>query len=218
MDCSPPGFPVHYQLPELAQTHVHQVGNAIQPSHPLSSPSPATHSGTLAWKIPWAEAPGRLQSMGLQSQTLLSNFTFFFSSCLQSFPTSGFFPMSHFFASGGQSTRASASASVLPINIWGWFPLIFDHWFDLFAVQGSLDSLVQYHNSKASVLQHSALFLVQLSPLYMTTGKIIALTIWNFVGKVMSLLSDTLSRFVIAFLPRSNCLLMSWCSHRPQWF
>ena len=66
MDCSVPGFPVHYQLPELAQTHVHQVGDTIQPSHPLSSPSPATHSSTLAWKIPWAEAPGRLQSMGLQ--------------------------------------------------------------------------------------------------------------------------------------------------------
>ena len=118
--------------------------------------------------------------------------------------------MSQLFIPCSQSTRASASASVLPINIWDWFPLIFDHWFDLFAVQGSLDSLVQYHNSKASVLQHSALFLVQLSPLYMTTGKIIALTIWNFVGKVMFLLFNMLSRLVIAFLPRSKRLLILW--------
>ena len=66
MDCSVPGFPVHYQLPELAQTHVHQVSDAIQSSHPLSSLSPAIHSSTLACKIPWAVAPGRLQSMGLQ--------------------------------------------------------------------------------------------------------------------------------------------------------
>ena len=85
-------------------------------------------------------------------------------------------------------------------------------WLDLLAVQGSLKSLVQYHNSKASILQHSALFMVQLSLSYMTTGKTIALTTWHFVGKVMSLLFsiNTLSMFVIAFLPRSKCLLISW--------
>ena len=82
-------------------------------------------------------------------------------------------------------------------------------WFDL-EVQGTLKSLLQHHNSKASILQHSALFMVQLSHLYMATGKTIALTIWTFVGKVMSLLFNTLSRFVIAFLPRSKHLLISW--------
>ena len=83
-------------------------------------------------------------------------------------------------------------------------------WFDFHAVQATLKSLHQHHNSKASVLCCSAFFMVQLSHLYMTTGKTIALTIWTFVGKVMSLLFNTLSRFVIAFLPRSKCLLISW--------
>ena len=83
-------------------------------------------------------------------------------------------------------------------------------WLDLLAVQGTLKSLLQYHSSKASILQHSAFFTVQLSHPYMTTGKIIALTRWTFVGKVMSLVFNVLSRFVIAFLPRSKCLLISW--------
>ena len=83
-------------------------------------------------------------------------------------------------------------------------------WLDLLAVQGTLKSLLQYHISIASVLQHSALFIVQLSHLHMTTGKTIALTRWTFVGKVMSLLFNMLSRFVIAFLPRSKHLLISW--------
>ena len=77
-------------------------------------------------------------------------------------------------------------------------------WFDLPAVQGTLESLLQQHSSKASILQHSALFMVQLSHLFMTSGKTIALTMWTFVGKVMSLLFDMLSRFVIAFLPRES--------------
>ena len=98
-----------------------------------------------------------------------------FSSCLQSFPASGSFPNSLPFASGGQSIRASASATVFPKNIQGRSPLGLT-WFDLFVVQGTLKSLVQHHNSKASVLQHSASFMVQLSHLYMTTGKTIALT------------------------------------------
>ena len=83
-------------------------------------------------------------------------------------------------------------------------------WFDLLAVQGTLKSLLQHHSSKASVLQHSAFFLVQLSHPYRTTGKTIPLTIQTFVGKVMSLLFNMLSRFVIAFLPRSKRLLISW--------
>ena len=83
-------------------------------------------------------------------------------------------------------------------------------WFDRLAVQGTLKSLLQHHSSKASILRHSAFFMVQLSHLHMTTGKTIALTRWTFVGKVMSLLFNMLSRLVIAFLPRSKCLLISW--------
>ena len=81
---------------------------------------------------------------------------------------------------------------------------------DLLAVQGSLKSLLPHHSSKASILQHSAFFTVQISHPYMTTGKTIALTRWTFVGKVMSLLFNMLSRLVMTFLPRSKCLLISW--------
>ena len=81
---------------------------------------------------------------------------------------------------------------------------------DLLAVQGTLKSLLQHHSSKASILWHSAFFIVQLSHPFMTTGKTIALTRWTFVGKVMSLLFKMLSRLVITFLPRSKCLLISW--------
>ena len=83
-------------------------------------------------------------------------------------------------------------------------------WMDLFAVQGTLKSLLQHHSSKPSILHCSGFFIVQLSHPYMTTGKTIALTRWTFVGKVMSLLLNMLSRLVITFLPRSKCLLISW--------
>ena len=83
-------------------------------------------------------------------------------------------------------------------------------WLDLFADQGTFKSLLQHHNSKASILWCSAFFIIQLSHPYMTTGKYIALTRWTFVGKVMSLLLNILSRLVITFLPRSKCLLISW--------
>ena len=83
-------------------------------------------------------------------------------------------------------------------------------WFNLLAVQGTLKSLLQHHSSKASVLWRSAFFMVQLSHPYMTTGKTIALTRWTFVGKVMSLLFNMLSMFVVAFLPRSKHLVISW--------
>ena len=194
-------------------------------------------------------------------------------SCFQSFPASGSFPMSQFFASGGQSIGTSASAFVLPVNIQGSFRI---DWFDLLAVQGTLKSLLQHHSSKASILWHSAFFMVQLlHPLgfpcgsagkesacnegdlgsipglgrspgeekvyplqysgldnsmncihgvakshtqlskfhshpYITIGKIIALTRQTLVSKVMSLLFNMLSRLVIAFLPRSKHLLISW--------
>ena len=84
------------------------------------------------------------------------------------------------------------------------------HWFDLLAVQGTLKSLLQHHSPKPSILQCSAFFIVQLSHPYMTTGKAIALTIWTIIGKVISLLFNMLSRLVIAFLPRSKCILISW--------
>ena len=83
-------------------------------------------------------------------------------------------------------------------------------WFDLLAVQGTLESLLQHHSLKASILWHSAFFIVELSHLYMTTGKNIALTRWTFVSKVISLIFNILSRLVIVFLPKSKCLLISW--------
>ena len=83
-------------------------------------------------------------------------------------------------------------------------------WLNLLAVQGTLKSLLQHHSSKASILQCSAFFMVQLSHPYMTTGKTIALTRWTFVGKIMSLLFNMLSRLVVTFLPRSKHLLISW--------
>ena len=116
--------------------------------------------------------------------------------------------MNRLFTSGGQSIGASASASVLPVNIQGWFPLALT---GLISLQSKgLSSLLQHHSSKASTLHRSAFFMVQLSHPYMITGKIIALTIWTFVDNVMSLLFNTLSRFAIAFLSRGKCLLISW--------
>ena len=107
-----------------------------------------------------------------------------FSSCLQSFPASGSFQMSWLFASGDQSIGASASASVLPVKYSGLISFRID-WSDLLAVQGTLKSLLQHYSSKASILLHSAFFTVQLSHLYMTTGKNIALTIRTFVCKAL---------------------------------
>ena len=102
-------------------------------------------------------------------------------------------------------------------NRWGksrnsgrFYFLVRTDWFDLFVVQGTLNSFLQHHSSKASIPQRSAFIMVQLSHPYMTTGKIIALTRLTFVGKVMSLLFNMLSRFVIAFLPRSKCRSISW--------
>ena len=107
------------------------------------------------------------------------------SSCLQSFPESGSFPMSQFFASGGKSN--SFSFTISPSNEYSGLISFRIDWLDLLAVQGTLKSLLQHHSSKASILQSSAFFIVQLSHPYMTTGKNIALTRWTFEGKVMSL-------------------------------
>ena len=113
--------------------------------------------------------------------------------------------MSQLSASGGQSIGVSASTSVPHNEHLGLISFRMD-WLDLLAVQGTLKSLLQYHSSKASILLRSAFFIVQLSPLYITTGKTIALTRRTFVGKVTSLLFNMLSRLVITFLPRSKVL------------
>ena len=124
--------------------------------------------------------------------------------------------MSQLFTWGGQNIGVSASASVLPMNwlISGMISFRMD-WLDLFAVQGTLKSLLQHRSSKASVLRCSAFFTVQLSHPYMITGKTIALTRRTFVSKVISLLSNMVSRLVITFLPRSKCLLISWLQLLP---
>ena len=103
----------------------------------------------------------------------------------------------------------SFSFSISPSNKYSGLISFRIDCFDLLAVQGTLKSLLQHHSSKASILWHSAFFMVQLSHPHMTTGKTIALTRWTFVGKVMSLLFNMLSRLVITFLPRSKCLLIS---------
>ena len=154
--------------PELAHTHVHRVGDAIQPSHLL---------------LPLLLLPSVFPSIRV------------------------FSIVSQFFASGGQSIRVSASTSVLPMNIQDWFPLD--------GLVGSpccpRDSQVSSpnHSSKASILQHSAFFIVQLSHPYMTTGKIIALTRWILLAKEC-LFFNILSRLITAFLLRNKRLLISW--------
>ena len=154
-----------------------------------SSPTPGVYSNSC---------PSSLWCYPITSFSVVS-----FSSCLQSFPAAGSFLMSQFFASGGQSIGISASGSVLPMNIQDWSPLGL-------TVQGTLKSLLQYHSSKASILWHSAFFTIQLSHPHMTPGKTIALTRRTFVGKVLSLRLNMLSRLVITFLPRSKRLLISW--------
>ena len=168
-DCSTPGLPVHHQLPELAQTHVHQVDDAIQPSHPLSSPSP----------------PASI----FPSIMIFSNESVLPIRCPK------------YWSFSFSISRSSEYSGLISFRM---------DWLDLLAVQGTLKSLLQHHSSKASILQCSAFFIVQLSYPYITTGKTIALARWTFVGKVMSLLFNMLSRLVIAFLPRSKCLLILW--------
>ena len=124
------------------------------------------------------------------------------------FPSIRDFQMSQPSPSGDQSIGVSTSTSVLPMTP-GLTSFRMD-WLDLLGVQGTFKSLLQHHSSKASILWRLAFFLVQLSHPYMTTGKTIALTRWTFVGKVMSLLYNILSRLVITFLPRSKHLLISW--------
>ena len=166
MNRSTPGLPVHHQLPEFTQTRIHRVSDAIQPSHPLSSPSPIppsirvfSNKSTLCMRWP-------------------KYWSFSFS---------------------------IISSKAIP----GLISFGMD-WLALLAVQGTLKSLLQHQVSKASILQCSGFFRVQLSHPYMTTGKTIALMRWTFVGKATSLLFNMLSRLVISFHPRSIHLLISW--------
>ena len=123
--------------------------------------------------------------------------------------------MNQFSTSGVQSIGVSTSASVNSSNEYSGLISFRIDWLDLLAVQGTLKSLLQHHSSKASILQSSTFFIFQLSHPYLTTGKTIALTRWTFVGKVMSFLFNMLSKLVIAFLPRSEHLLIS-CVQSPS--
>ena len=152
--------------------------------------------------------PSKLYPLSRWCHSTISSSVIHFS-CLQSFPASGSFPMSQFFTSGVQSIGASASSLVLPMDIQDWYPLGLTGL--IFLQSRGLSRVFSKHrSSKASVLQCSAFFMVQLSHPYMTIGKTIVLTRKVFVSKVMSLLFNMLSRLVIIFLPRSNCLLISW--------
>ena len=146
--------------------------------------------------------------LGQWCHPIISSSVVPFSSPHQSFPALGSLQMSQFFASGGQSIGVSASASVLPMNIQDWFPLGWTCWISL--QSKGLSKVFSNTTIQKHQFFSSALFIVQLSHPYMTMGKTIALTRWTFVGIVMSLLLNMLSRLVIAFLPRSKRLLISW--------
>ena len=170
----------------------------IEPQHarpPCPSPTPRVYPNLclLSW---WCNPT-------------ISSSVIHVSCHLQSFPASGSFQMRQFFTSGGQSIGVSASASVLPMNIQDWFPLGWTGWISLQS-KGLSRVFSNTTGSKASILWCSAFFMIQLSHPYMTTGKTIALTRWIFVGKVMSLLLNMLSRLDITFLSRSKRLLISW--------
>ena len=169
MDCSTPGLPVHHQLLEFTQTHVHE---SVMPSNhlilccpllllPSIFPSIRVFSNESVFHIRWPK-------------------------------------------------YWSVSFSISPYNEYSGLISFRMDWLDLLAVQGTLKSLLQHHSSKASILQHSAFFIVQFSHPYMATGKNIALTRQTFVGKVMPLLFNMLSKLVITFLPRSKSILISW--------
>ena len=174
MNRSMPGLPIHHQLLEFTQTHVHRVGDAIQPSYPLCPlllllppipPSTRVYFNESTLRIRWPK-------------------------------------------------YWSFSFSISPSNEQPGLISFRMDWLDLLVVQGTLKSLLQHHSSKASILWRLAFFTAQISHPYMTTGKTIAFTRWTFVGKVMPLLLNMLSRLVITFLPRSKHLLISWLQSR----
>ena len=221
MDCSTPGLPVHHQLLDFTQTPVHWVSDAIQPSHPLSSPSPP--------------------ALNLSQHQGLFFFIFFFfkfiiiiyftilywichtSTCIhhgctrvphpEPPPTSLPIPSQGLFKWALRIRWPkywSFSFNISPSNEHPGLISSRMDWLDLLAVQGTLKSLLLHYSSKASILRCSAFLIVQLSHPYMTTGKTKALTRWTCVGKVMSLFLNMLSRLVITFLSKSKRLLISW--------
>ena len=165
MNSSMPGLPVHHQLPGSTQTQVHWIGDAIQPSHPLSSPYP------LALNL--SQNHGLFKWVSSSLMTLAIRWPKYWSFNFNISPSK-----EH---PGLVSFRTD--------------------WLDLFAVQGTLKSLLQHYSSKASILHCSDFFIVQLSHPYMTTGKIIVLTRWTFVGKVMSLIFDMQSPSAVILEP-----------------
>ena len=180
---------------------------SLNPVWIFATPWNAAHQDSLS--ITNSQSLPTLMSIESWCCPTISSSVVPFSSCFQSFTASGSFQMSQFFASGGQSIGVSASASALSNEYSGLISFKME-WLDLLAVQGTLKSLLQHSSSKASILWCSGFFIVQLPYPYMTSGKTIALTRWIFVGKVMSLLFNMLSRLVITFLPRSKSLLISW--------
>jgi len=158
-----PGLPVHHQFPEFTQIDVYWVGDDIQPSHPLSSPSsPAFNLSLYQGLFKWVSSlPSGSQSIGVSALVI---------------------------------SPSKEHSGLISYRM---------YWLDVLAVLGTLKNLLQHHSSKASILWNSVSFTVQLSHPYMTTGKCIALTRWTFVGKLISLLFNMLSRLVITFLPRS---------------
>ena len=161
---------------------------------PCSSPNPGVYSNLCLSSRWWHPA---ISSSAIPS-----------SSCSQSLPATGSFPMSQLFTLGSQSIGLSISASVLPMNTQDWSPLGWIGWISLSPRDSQEPS--QHHSTKGSILRCSAFFTVQLSHPYTITEKTIALTRRTFVGKVMSLLLNMLSRLVVTFLPRSKHLLISW--------
>ena len=169
MYCSTQGLPIHHQLPEFTQTHVHWISDSIQPSHLLLFLSPPT--------------------FGFPSIRVFSNDSLLHIRWPKCW---------------------SFSFSISPSSEYSELIYFRRDWLDLLEVQETVRSLLQQHHSKASILRHSAFFIVQHSHPYMTTGKIIALTREAFFGKKMSLIFNMLSALVITFLPRNKHLLIPW--------
>ena len=169
-----PGFPIHHQLPEHAHTHVHQVSNAIQPSHPLLSPSPPAFN--------LSHHQGLFRGVGSSHQV---------AKVLEF-----------------HLRPSNEYSGLFPLGLTGLISLL----------SKGLSCLLQHHSLKASICQHSAFFIVQLLHMYMTTGKTIALTIRTFVGKVMSLLFNMLSRSLLLslfFSQGASIFQFYGCSHHP---
>jgi len=183
MNCNTPGLPIHHQLPEFTQIHVHRVSDTILSLRHTSIESliPSSH---LILCCPLLFLPSSPPSIRVFSNESTLHMTW---------PKYWSFSFS--------ISTSNEHPGLISFRM---------DWLDFLAVQGTPKSFLQHHSSKASILQCSVFFTVQLSHPYMTTGKTTALTRWTFVGKVVSLLLNMLSRLVITFLPSRKCLLISW--------